>query len=148
MNNQIGKNKNKFSLHSLSNRNGKHLMDFSLENGLKCLNTKFQKRRWKLWTYTYANKDKAQIDYIFMNKKWINGILNCEAYSSFVGVSFNDLIVMAKIQLSLHRNATQSINCPVSWGCRIHQLLLCRWVKHPSTNILNMTLNNLMVRFQ
>ena len=67
MNAQIGKNKNnKFSL---SNRNREHLMDFSLENGLTCLNTKFQKRKWKLWTYTYANNAKAQIDYILINKK-------------------------------------------------------------------------------
>ena len=42
MNAQIGKNKNrKFSLHNSSNRNGEHLTDFSLANGLICRNTKF-----------------------------------------------------------------------------------------------------------
>ena len=61
--------------------------DFTLENRLTCLNTKFQKRKRKLWTYTYANKTKAQRDYIFINKKWNNNALNCEAYSSFEGVS-------------------------------------------------------------
>ena len=40
----------------------------------------------KLWTYTYTNNAKAQIDYILINKKWINSALNCEAYSSFEGV--------------------------------------------------------------
>ena len=51
MNAQIGKNvSNKFSLHSSSNRNGEHLTDFMLENRLTCLNTKFQKRKRKLWT--------------------------------------------------------------------------------------------------
>ena len=30
---------------------------------------------------------KPQIDYIRMNKKWVNGVLNNEAYSSFGGVS-------------------------------------------------------------
>ena len=65
MNAQIGKNvNNKFSLHNLSNRN------FTLENRLTSLNTKFQKKKEKLWTYTYANNGKAQIDYILMNKKW------------------------------------------------------------------------------
>ena len=40
MNAQIGKNINyKFSLHNLSNRNGQHLTDFTLENKLICLNT-------------------------------------------------------------------------------------------------------------
>ena len=37
------------------------------------------------------------------------------------------------------------LHCPVGWGCRIHRLLLCRGV---TTSVLNMILNNLMVRFQ
>ena len=48
MNAQIGKDVNhKFSLHSSSSRNGEHLTD---RNRLTCLNTKFQKRKGKLWT--------------------------------------------------------------------------------------------------
>ena len=74
INAQIGKNvKNKFSQYNSSNRNEEHLTDSSLENILTCLNTKFQKRNGKLWTCTYANNAKVQIDYIFMNKK--NGII-------------------------------------------------------------------------
>ena len=42
-----------------------------------------------------------------MNKKWINSTLNCEAYSSFEGVSSDHQIVMAKIHLSLCRNTVQ-----------------------------------------
>ena len=38
--------------------------------------------------------------------------------------------------------------CPVGWGCRIHRLLLCRGVRPPPTSVLDMTLKNLMVRFQ
>ena len=55
MNVQTGKNVHKFILHNSSNRNGEYLTDFSLENRLTCLNTKFPKRKGKLWTYTYAN---------------------------------------------------------------------------------------------
>ena len=107
MNAQIGKNVNhKFSLHNLSNRNGQHLTDFTLENRLTCLNTNFQKSEGKLWTYTHTNNTKAQIDYVFINKKWNDSALNCEAYSSFEGVSSNHQIVMAKIQLSPRRNMT------------------------------------------
>ena len=43
---------------------------------------------------------------------------------------------------------SQIIACPVSWGCRIHWLHLCRGVRPPITSVLDMTLNNLMVRFQ
>ena len=88
MNAQIGKNINhKFSLHNSSNRNGEHLTDLTLENRLTCLNKKFQKRKRKLWTYTNANNTKAQIDYVFINKKWNNSALNCKTYSSFKSVS-------------------------------------------------------------
>ena len=38
--------------------------------------------------------------------------------------------------------------CPVSWGCRIHWLHLFWEVRSPLTSVLDMTLNNLMVRFQ
>ena len=94
MNAQIGKNRNnKYSLHNTSNRNGQHLIDFMIENRLTCLNTNFQKREGKLWTYTYANNSKAQIDYVFINRKWKNSAMNCEAYSSFEGVSSDHRIV-------------------------------------------------------
>ena len=70
VNAQIGKNvSDTFSFHNSSNRTGEHQTDFTLENRSTCLNTKFQKRKGKLWTYTYANNAKAQIYYIFMNKK-------------------------------------------------------------------------------
>ena len=106
MNAQIGKNvSHKFSLYNSSNRSGEHLTDFTLENRLSCLNTKFQKRKGKIWTYTYTNNAKAQIDYSLIKKKWNNSTLNCEAYSPFEGVSSDHQIVMAKIQLSLWRNA-------------------------------------------
>ena len=63
MNAQIGKNgNNKYSLHNSSNRNGQRLTDFTIENRLTCLNTNFQKREGKLWTYTYANNTKAHIE--------------------------------------------------------------------------------------
>ena len=107
MNAQIGKNGNhKFSLHNSSNRNGQHLTDFTLENRLTCLNKNFQKREWKLWTYSYANNTKAQTDYVFMNKKWNNSAMNCEAYSSFEGVSSDHRKVTAKIRLSLRTTTT------------------------------------------
>ena len=98
MNAQIGKNgNNKYSLYNMSNRNGQHLTDFMIENRLTCLNTNYQKRKGKLWTYTYANNSEAQIDSVFINQKSKNSAINCEAYSSFEGVSSDPRIVTAKI---------------------------------------------------
>ena len=39
---------------------------------------------------------KIQLDYIFINKKWIYQALKCEAYSYFEGVSSDDRIILAK----------------------------------------------------
>ena len=109
MNAQIGKNGNyKFSLYNLSNRNREHLTDFPLENRLTCLNTKFQKKKGKLWTYTHTNNTKGQIDYVFINKKWNNRASSCEAYSTFEGVSFDHQIGTAKIRLNLWKNVTRT----------------------------------------
>ena len=38
--------------------------------------------------------------------------------------------------------------CPVVWGCKIHRLHPCRGVRPLPTSFLDMTRNNLMVRFQ
>ena len=109
MNAQIGKNgNNKYSLHNTSDRNGQHLTDFMIEKRLTCLNKNCQKREGELWTYTYVNNSKAQIDYVFIIKKWKNSAMNCEAYSSFEGVSSYHRIVTAKIRLSLRKTATQT----------------------------------------
>ena len=62
----------------------------------------------KLWTYTYANNTKAQIDFVFINKKWKNSAMNCEAYSSFEGLSSDHRIVTANIRLSLRKNDTRT----------------------------------------
>ena len=79
-----------------------------IESRLTCLNSNLQKREGKLWTNTYANNNKAQIDYVFINNKWRTSAMNCEAHSSFEGVSSNHRIVTAKIRLSLRKNATRT----------------------------------------
>ena len=109
MNAHIGKDiNNKFCLHNSANKNDKYLAEFGLKNGFVCQNTKFQKRKGKLWTYTNPNNSKVQLDYIFINKKWINSTLDCNACLSFEGVSFNHRIISAKICLSIHRNKKQA----------------------------------------
>ena len=51
--------------------------------------------------------------------------------------------------LFVPKNEPPFVICPVSWGCRIHWLHLCRGVRPPPiTSVLDMTLNNLMLRFQ
>ena len=73
-----------------------------------CINTRFQKRRGKLWTHTYPNGDRAQLDYMMINKKWINSVQNCEAYHSLEGISTDHRIVSLRIKLSLRANKKKS----------------------------------------
>lgn len=123
MNAHIGRedNKHKFSFHDGTNRNGEYLLTFLLENNLQCMNTRFQKRPGKLWTHQSPNGDKAQLDYLFMNKKWINSCHNCEAYSSFYGVSTDHRIVTSKLKLSLRANKTKkSSRQPYNWSTLSH----------------------------
>ena len=109
MNSQINAH---YSYHQTTNRNGQYLLDYQTENNLLCLNTHFQKRHSKLWTYTYPNSIKAQLDFLFINKKWKNSALNCEAYNSFEGVSSDHRIVTAEIRLSLRSNKKKTAKSP------------------------------------
>ena len=50
--------------------------------------------------------------------------------------------------LEIKKKLTLLRNSPVGSGCRIHRLHPCRRVRPPPMGVLDMTLNNLMVRFQ
>ena len=67
------------------------------------------KKRRGLRTYVHPNNTKVQLDYIFINKKLINSIVNCKVYSSFEGVSFGHRIVWANIRLCLNKNKKQAV---------------------------------------
>ena len=61
----------------------------------------------------------------------------------YLGILEADIIKQVQMKDMIRKEC-----CPVSWGCRIHRLLLCRGVRLPLTSVLIMTVNNLMVRFQ
>ena len=119
MNAHIGKDNlhHKFSFHQTTNRNGEHFLHFLIENKLHCLNTRFQKRSGKKWTHTHPNGSKAQLDYLIMNKKWINSCYNWEAFNMFVGVSTDQRIATSTIRMSLRANKTrESSRPPYNWS--------------------------------
>ena len=109
MNDQIDKDENKqFRKHNSSRKKWECLADFSLKNRLVCQNTKFQKRKVNYERTPIQINSKAQLDYIFINKKWINSAVNCDGYSSFKCVSFDHRIVLWKIRLILRRKKTNN----------------------------------------
>lgn len=117
MNAKVGTQNSKIlSFNRKSNRNGKLLLDMIEECELVLLNTKFQKRIGKLWTFTYPNGQKSQLDYILVNRKWINSVMNCETYSSFQSINSDHRIVTAEIRLSLRANKAKQKEVPHDWS--------------------------------
>ena len=85
----------KRSYNKETNRNGNLLLDLVIENEQIPLNSHFLKKNSKLWTFTYPNRSRAQIDYILINNKWKNS-----AYSTSCYVGSDHRIVIAKVRLS------------------------------------------------
>ena len=109
---QIGKGGNyKFCLHNLLNRNREYLADCYLENRITCEKTKFQKRE-REW------ERQRNLD-LRINKKWINSTPNCEAFSSFEGVSSDHRIVSSKIHQGRRRNTTQTVKASLYDWCSL-----------------------------
>ena len=71
-------------------------------------NTTFQKRKSRLWTFTYPNGGKAQLDYIIARKKWSKSITNVNAYTqTFSTLQSDHRPLIAQVQLKL-RSAKQA----------------------------------------
>ena len=100
-----------------ANRNGKLLEDLLLERQLEITNTRFQKRKGKLWTYlSDMNQSKSQIDFIIGRRKWRNSIKNSEAYGSFNSLGSDHRVVIARVKLSLRMSKTKRREPTPDWG--------------------------------
>ena len=71
-----------FTFDNKTNRNGELLLDLLDEFNLLSSTNHFQKKKSKLWTFTYPNGTRAQLDYIIFRKKWGDSAQDAEAYSS------------------------------------------------------------------
>ena len=57
-----------------------------------------------LWIHNYLNNSKAEINYIFINKKWIDNAVDFEVHSSF------------DIASSDHRNKKPTAKTSYDWS--------------------------------
>ena len=71
-----------------------------------------EKRTGKKWTFTYPNGVRSQIDFILINKKWVNSAKNYEPFNSFDTVSSDYRIITATIQFSLRANKPKTAKNP------------------------------------
>ena len=93
---------------SRTNENGSRLIDLACEKSLCITNTMFKKRQGKLWTYEDPRSNRYQLDYILVNSKCKNSVLNSEAYSSFESVGSDHRIDTVNTRLSLRVTKPQS----------------------------------------
>ena len=101
---QLGRQEHRYSYHAQNNRNGAFMESVLTQFNLRATNTMFQKRDGKLWTINYGNGSKGQIDYILVNRKWLNSITNTEAYNSFESINSDHRIISARVRLSVRAN--------------------------------------------
>ena len=98
----IGEDDAKFTYHERTNKNGQLLLDLAMECNMLILNTKFQKKKGKMWTYlSDMSGQKTQVDYILINKKWSNSVKDIEAYNTYASLGSDHRSLRAKVKISL-----------------------------------------------
>ena len=113
----LGTNSVKHSFHESTNANGILLIDYAQECQLYIANTSFEKRKGKLWTYmSEMNGRKSRIDFILVNKKWKNSVMNAEAYNCFSSLGSDHRVLTAKIKLSLRTAASTPRKIRYDWS--------------------------------
>ena len=107
----------KRSYNKETNRNGNLLLDLAIENEQIPLNSYFLKKNSKLWTFTYPNQSRTQIDYILINKKWVKSATNCQTYNSFAQIGSDHKVVVANLQLKLRAPKENKVRQKAyNWG--------------------------------
>ena len=101
---QLGLDDAGYTMHTTSNRNGKLFHDLAVEKNLIIGNTSFQKGLGKLWIYIGPGGYKSQKDYIIIQKKRRNSLLNAESCNSFSSIGSHHRFLSARIRQSLHAN--------------------------------------------
>ncbi len=99
MNAKVSATHVKYAYNAKTNRNGKMLLELTHEKSLCIVNTKFQKRNVKRWTFEGPKGDRHLLDYILVDSKWINSVRNVEAYSSFASVGSDHRVVTMEVKL-------------------------------------------------
>ena len=125
MNAKISASHIKFAFNKRTNRNGNLLLELASEKSLCIVNTIFQKREGKRWSYEGPKGDRHMIDYILVNSKWINSVKNAEAYSSFASVGSDHRILTMEVQLSLRVTKLPSSKKSFYWKLLRHDQDLC-----------------------
>ena len=115
LNAKIGPAHVKFAHDKRTNENGFRLLDLASEKSLCITNTMFRKRLGKRWSFEDPKGKRYLLDYILVNSKWKNSIMNTECYSSFASTGSDHRVVTTEVRLSLRANVAPSNKKHYDW---------------------------------
>ena len=120
MNAKISSAHVKYAYNKQTNKNGRLLLELAHEKSLCIVNTTFQKRMGKRWTYEGPKGDRHMLDYVLVNSKWINSVKNTETYSSFASVGSDHRVVTMEVRLSLRVTKSPTPKTCYDWKLLRH----------------------------
>ena len=94
--------------HSITNDNGKRLLDLCHKTQFRELQSRFPHPKKRLWTWRSPVGTVSQLDHILINSKWVRSAKNCRAYNS-LEIGSDHRIVSARLNISLR--ATKKRPC-------------------------------------
>jgi Reverse transcriptase (RNA-dependent DNA polymerase)/Endonuclease-reverse transcriptase len=87
-----------------ANERGERLLEFCCANQLCITNTYFQHKASRKWTWSHPNgQSKNMIDFVIINKRWKNCILDSRSFPS-ADVGSDHQLVMCKLRMKLKCN--------------------------------------------
>ena len=89
----------KFTYHDQTNENGELLSSFCERHNLRPTQFRFPHPKGRVWTQEHPSGQRAQLDYIIINAKWLNSARNW-AYGS-VKLDSDHRIVSATVKIGL-----------------------------------------------
>ena len=90
----------KFTYHDQTNENGELLTSSCERHNLRPTQFRFPHPKGRVWTWEHPSDQRAQLDHIIINAKWLNSVRNCRAYWS-VELDSDHRVVSAIVRISL-----------------------------------------------
>ena len=101
------------------------LLDLSCKKSLIIGNNNLLKRDGKRWTFEDSQRKRYRLDYVLINSKWKNSVMNVNPHSSFAFVGSDHTVVKFKLRLSLHMPNSRPLTKRYDWRHLIVDKDLC-----------------------
>lgn len=86
------------------------MTSFCERHNLRPTQFRFLHPKGRVWTWQHPSGQRAQLDHIIINAKWLNSVRNCRAYG-FVDLESDHRIVSATVKISLRIQGANLVKC-------------------------------------